>query len=85
MANKKQAEPMPSMGMAYVAVGSENGLNLRKAASMDADILTVLPKGVGVFVDPTQLGDAGAIPEWLEITTGNLTGYVVSKYLVEVG
>lgn len=64
-----------------VAVAADAGLNLREAADLGAPVVAVLPKGVGVFVDPAQLGESGSIPEWLQVTTGKLSGFVVSRFL----
>ena len=75
MATKKKPTPVE------VAVAPDKGLNLREAPKMDSPVLAVLPKGVGVFVDPTQLPADGTVPEWLQVTTGKLSGFVVSRFL----
>lgn len=89
MANKKKAsangDDIVKLAFIEVAVGSAAGLNLRQAPSLDAPVLAVLPKGVGVILDIAQLGPDGDIPEWLAVRTGNLIGFVMSKHLVEVG
>lgn len=85
MAGKKKNDVTPVLLPVEVAVAAEHGLHLRSGPSLDSPVLAVLPRGAGVFVDPAQLAPDGTIPEWLQVKTGNLTGYVVSKYLEEVG
>ncbi len=57
------------------AVTAEGGLNLRERPSLDAPVLAVLPWGAGVFADEPQAG------EWLPVTTGLLSGYMLTKHL----
>lgn len=57
------------------AVTAEGGLNLRERPSLDAPVLAVLPWGAGVFADESQIG------EWLPVTTGLLSGYMLARHL----
>lgn len=56
-------------------VTAEEGLRLREAPSLEASILAELPWGAGVFVDEPPIG------EWLCVTTGLLSGYMLAKHL----
>ena len=58
------------------AVAAEHGLRLRKRPSLDAPVIAVLPWGAGVFADEPPVG------EWVCVTTGLLSGYMLAKYLV---
>lgn len=57
------------------AVKAEGGLRLRARPSLDAPVLAVLPWGAGVFSDEPAIG------EFVWVTTGLLTGYMLSKHL----
>lgn len=65
----------PTPGAAYCLVANTEGevLNVRSAESLKAPILGGLVPGQRVTV--LSAGDA-----WLFITTGDLTGYIYSKY-----
>jgi cell wall-associated NlpC family hydrolase len=51
-----------------------NGLNVRKSASLQADIITKLSKG-------TEVAKTETSGEWTKIQAGNSTGWVYSKYI----
>lgn len=53
-------------------------LNLRKGPGLDEPIIVALPRGVGVSNTGETAGD------WWEVTTGRLTGWVLSEYLEPV-
>lgn len=57
------------------SVTADNGLRLRERPSMDAPVIAVLPWGAGVFADEPPVG------EWLCVTTGLLSGYMLAKHL----
>lgn len=57
------------------SVTAEGGLRLRERPSLDAPVLAVLPWGAGVFADEPPVG------EWVCVTTGLLSGYMLAKYL----
>lgn len=69
-----QGEPPNDSPFQY-AVTAEGGLNLREAPNLDAPILAVLPRGVGVFDTGLSQGP------WLEVITGRLAGWVLSEHL----
>lgn len=58
------------------SVTADSGLRLRERPSLDAPVIAVLPWGVGVFADEPPVG------EWLCVTTGLLSGYMLAKHLV---
>ena len=58
------------------AVTAEHGLRLRERPSLDAPVLAVLPWGAGVFADERPVG------EWVRVTTGLLSGYMLAERLV---
>lgn len=57
------------------SVTAEHGLRLRERPSLEAPVLAVLPWGAGVFADEPPLG------EWVCVTTGLLSGYMLVKHL----
>ena len=57
------------------SVTAERGLRLRERPSLDAPVLAVLPWGAGVFADEPPVG------EWVCVTTGLLSGYMLAKHL----
>lgn len=57
------------------SVTAEHGLRLRKRPSLDAPVIAVLPWGAGVFADEPPIG------EWVCVTTGLLSGYMLTKHL----
>lgn len=57
------------------AVAPKGGLRLRKRPSLDAPVIAVLPWGAGVFADEPPIG------EWVCVTTGLLSGYMLVKHL----
>lgn len=57
------------------SVTAENGLRLRERPSLDAPVIAVLPWGAGVFADEPPAG------EWVCVTTGLLSGYMLAKHL----
>lgn len=61
--------------MTEYAVTAEGGLRLRERPSLDAPVLAVLPRGAGVLSDEPPFG------EWAWVTTGLLSGYMLSKHL----
>lgn len=75
-----EATPVPDTGAsetdAVVKTDQENGsVNIRAAASLDAEILGQLTSDAHVTVIGTE-GD------WSKIRTDGITGYIYSKYLV---
>lgn len=56
-------------------VTAERGLRLRERPSLDAPVIAVLPWGAGVFADEPPAG------EWVCVTTGLLSGYMLAKHL----
>lgn len=58
----------------YAVTGCD-ALNLREGPSLDARVITTIPRDAGVF--------AGEGPEngWLRVCTGWLTGYMMAEYL----
>lgn len=62
-------------GLTEYAVTAEGGLRLRERPDLEAPVLAVLPWGAGVFADEPQAG------EWLPVTTGLLSGYMLAKHL----
>ncbi|WP_458407581.1 C40 family peptidase [Anaerotignum sp.] len=72
IANETAAEAKKSV---YGVVTADGGLKLRKEASMNSVVLTVLPKGTEVNVD--RVGQ-----EWIRvITDGGQKGYVSAEFL----
>lgn len=57
------------------SVAASPGLNLREGPSKAAPIIARLPRGVGLF--PTGMTQ----DDWCEVTTGRLTGWVMSEFL----
>lgn len=57
------------------SVTAEGGLRLRERPSPNAPVIAVLPWGAGVFADEPPVG------EWLCVTTGLLSGYMLVKHL----
>lgn len=57
------------------SVTAEHGLRLRERPSLDAPVIAVLPWGAGVFADEPPVG------EWVCVTTGLLSGYMLAKHL----
>lgn len=57
------------------SVTAERGLRLRERPSLDAPVIAVLPWGAGVFADEPPAG------EWVCVTTGLLSGYMLAKHL----
>ena len=77
---QETAEPAEVSQPLEYAVIALYGLNLRKAPNMDAEVLAVLPKGVGVRpVSPIEDPDG-----WAEVCTGYLTGWVMARYLAQL-
>ena len=58
------------------AVTAEHGLRLRERPSLDAPVTAVMPWGAGVFADEPPVG------EWVRVTTGLLSGYMLAERLV---
>ena len=72
IANEAAAESKVSV---YGVVTADGGLKLRKEASLNSTVLTVLPKGTEVNVD--RVGQ-----EWVRIITdGGQKGYVSAEFL----
>lgn len=62
------------------AVIAQTGLNLRAEPNREAEVLAVLPKGVGVrLVRPIENPDG-----WVDVRTGYLTGWVMAQYLARL-
>lgn len=57
------------------SVTAEDGLRLRERPSLDAPVIAVLPWGAGVFAEELPIG------EWVCVTTGVLSGYMLAKHL----
>lgn len=58
----------------FVVETKKRGLNLRAEPSMESEILTLLPNGSKVVIDPTA-----DVPEgWAAVQSG---GYVVRRFL----
>ena len=79
-AAQEAAEPAELSWPAEYAVIALKGLNLRKEPNREAEVLAVLPKGVGVWLDrPIEDPDG-----WVEVCTGYLTGWVMARYLARL-
>lgn len=65
----------PAAFIDYVVTGC-NWLRLRQEPSLDAEVVTKLPRGVGVLGlnRPAEKG-------WRQVFTGRLHGWVMDKYL----
>ena len=59
-----------------VKVNASN-LNFRASASMNADVIRMLPRG-------TVLERTENLGEWSKVTVDGVTGYAASRYLQEV-
>lgn len=57
------------------SVTAEGGLRLRERPSPNAPVIAVLPWGAGVFAAEPPIG------EWLCVTTGLLSGYMLAEHL----
>ncbi len=57
------------------SVTAEGGLRLRERPFPNAPVIAVLPWGAGVFADEPPVG------EWLPVTTGLLSGYMLAEHL----
>ncbi len=71
--------PTATPGPQRVAVNSRNGLNLRSAPNVNAEVLYVLPYGMVLQV----LEDAGN--SFLKVQWSNYTGYVAEDYVSPIG
>lgn len=70
-----EAELQEDVLTEYV-VTAEGGLRLREAPSAEAPVLATLPWGAGVFADEESIGN------WLPVTTGLLSGYMMAEHLI---
>ncbi len=57
------------------AVTAEGGLRLRERPDGNAPVIATLPWGAGVFADEEPIG------EWIPVTTGLLSGYMMGRHL----
>ena len=70
-----EAELAEGLLQPYAVTDCEH-LNLREGPSLDASIITVLPRGAGVFGDGEQGPDG-----WRHVRTGRLSGWMMDKHL----
>lgn len=77
-ANPQAPADLPEDAPLEYAVTGCDRLNLRAGPGLDARVIVELPQGVGVSDTGETQGD------WWEVTTGTLTGWVLSTYLEPV-
>ncbi len=70
-----EAELMDGLLVEY-AVTAEGGLRLRERPDGNAPVIATLPWGAGVFADEEPIG------EWIPVTTGLLSGYMMAEHLI---
>lgn len=73
--NEKKEETVVKQPKPIKGTVNCSKLRIRKAASLDADVLKIVESGAELSVQTTEN------PEWLKVKVGNTFGFVVSKFV----